>query len=222
LIHSTNTAPSLRSTIRQAAKRSHYDKTTIYPIIDQAVIATVAVSIRNDPFVLPMAIARIDDAVYLHGSRTSRLIKHLADGHDVCLCSVHLDGIVVARSGMHCSANYHSVVVHGKGRAIEGEQKAELLNQVVYRIIPGSEGDYRAHLPKELKATTLIEIPLDESACKIRTGGPIDDKDDLLLPYWAGEIPVQQVYGKPIPAKDLNASIKTPEYASHYHRPAFK
>lgn len=212
-------APSKRATIRQAAKRSHYERKIIDPIIDQAIIATVAIAIDNEPFVLPMAIARIGDSVYLHGSRTSRLMKHLAAGNQVTVCITHLDGIVVARSGMHCSANYRSVVIHGRCKEINGPEKADLLYQVVYRIIPGSEDDYRDHLSKELKATSLIEIGLDESACKIRTGGPIDDKDDLKLPYWAGVIPIQQVYGEPIPSEDLSAGIETPDYALHYQRP---
>lgn len=212
-------APSQRATIRQSAKRSCYDRKIIDSIIDQAIIATVAIAIDNDPFVLPMAIARIGDAIYLHGSRTSRLIKHLAAGNEATICITHVDGIVVARSGMHCSANYRSVVIHGRGNEIIGPQKADLLHQVVYRIIPGSEGDYRDHLPKELKATTLIKIELDESACKVRTGGPIDDKDDLKLPYWAGVIPVQQVYGDPIPSDDLAGGFETPDYALNYKRP---
>ncbi len=210
-------APSPRATIRQAAKRSHYDQKTIYGIIDQAIVATVAVTIDDAPYSIPMAIARIDNAVYLHGSRTSRLMKHLAQGHELSLCIVHVDGIVVARSGMHCSANYRSVVIHGKGQVIE-ENKAALLHQVVTALIPGSEGDFRDHLPKELKATTLIKVPLDESAAKIRTGGPIDDKQDLELPYWAGVIPIEQVYKSPLPADDLNPNIQLPDYARNYSR----
>lgn len=217
--HPSHQAPSQRATIRQAAKRSHYDKETIYQVIDQAIIATVSISLEGDPVAIPMAIARIDDAVYLHGSRNSRLIKHLAAGHALSLCIVHLDGIVVARSGMHCSANYRSVVVHGRAFSIEDESRADLLHQVVQRIIPGSEGDYRDHLAKELKATTLLRVPLDESACKIRTGGPIDDKEDISLPYWAGVIPVNHSYGKPVPAHNLDASIKVPDYARNYRRP---
>ncbi len=215
----TREAPSQRATLKQAPKRAHYDKQTIHTVLDQAVIASVAVSIDNEPFVLPMAIARIDDAVYLHGSSTSRLMRHLAAGYALCLNVTHLDGIVVARSAMHCSANYRSLVVHGKGQVVEGEDKARLLHQITTRIIPGSEGDYRDHLPKELKATTLIKVPLDEAACKIRSGGPIDDKADLELPYWAGVIPVQQVYGEPLASQDLHESIELPDYARHYQRP---
>jgi uncharacterized protein len=213
-------APSKRTTIRQSANRAVYEMNTLKRIIDDALIATVSISVDNEPFVVPMAIARIGDCVYLHGLKTSRLMKQLVAGAPVCICVAHVDGIIVARSGMHCSANYRSAVIHGQGQSIEGEEKARLLHEVVYRVIPGSEGDYRDHLTKELKATTLIAIPLDESACKVRTGGPIDDDEDIALPYWAGEIPVHQVYGEPIPSVDLPDGIETPEYARQYKRPA--
>ena len=212
-------APSQRSAIRQTPARAVYDMQTIYDVVDQSIIATVAIAVNNEPFVLPMAIARIDDKVYLHGLKTSRLMTHLRAGSEVCICITHLDGIVVARSGMHCSANYRSVVIHGRGLEISEAEKPALLHQVVHRIIPGSEGDYRDHIAKELKATSLFAIPLVESACKIRKGGPVDDLEDLQLPYWAGVIPVHHAYGKPIPADDLAEGIQTPHYALHYKRP---
>ncbi|MGH1428832.1 MAG: pyridoxamine 5'-phosphate oxidase family protein [Arenicella sp.] len=216
----TKPAPSARSQIKQSAKKAHYDQQSVYRVIDDAVIGTVAIIDNNAPIAIPMAIARIGDKLYLHGSRSSRLMKSIASGSQVCINITHLDGIVVARSGMHCSANYRSVVIHGQGEEItHPEEHARLLYEITYQIIPGSEGDYRPHLKKELKATTLIAIPLSESACKIRTGDPIDDPEDLNLPYWAGVIPVTQVYGEPIPSKDLSQEIETPDYALHYQRP---
>lgn len=206
-------APSARATVRQTAARAHYDADTVHAIIDEALVGTVSVSIDGQPFAIPMMVARIDEDIYLHGSRTSRIIKHLTAGHEVCVAFTLIDGIVVARSGMNCSANYRSVVVHGTGTAVEGEEKAALLHQITYAIIPGSKGDYREHLPEELKATSLIRIPLTEAACKVRTGGPKDDKDDVSLSHWAGVIPLSHVYGEPIPAADLPAGIETPEYA---------
>jgi len=212
-------APSKRSTIRQSANRAVYDVKTINNIMDQSIIATVSIAVDDEPFVMPMAIARIGEYVYLHGLKTSRLMQQLAAATPVCICVTHLDGIIVARSGMHCSANYRSVVIHGQGQVIDGDEKAKLLHQIVCRIIPGSEGDYREHLDKELKATTLIAIPLRESACKVREGGPIDDEADKSLPYWAGEIPVHQVFGEPVPSADLSEGIETPVYAKMYQRP---
>ncbi|MFT7387696.1 MAG: nitroimidazol reductase NimA-like FMN-containing flavoprotein [Candidatus Endobugula sp.] len=212
-------APTQRSIIKQGAAKADYSQETIYSIVDDAVMGVVAIATENGPLALPMAIARIGDHVYLHGSRSSRLMKHLAAGNEVCICITHLDGIVVARSGMHCSANYRSVVVHGKGIEITApEEHAEMLYQITHKIIPGSDGDYRKHLSKELKATALVAIPLAESACKIRVGGPNDDKEDLDLPYWAGVIPVTQVYGEPVPSGDLRSGIATPAYALHHKR----
>lgn len=211
-------APSARATIKQTAKRADYDPATLYAIIDAAKIGVVAVAIENEPFALPMMVARLDDHIYLHGSRTSRLIKHLSAGHPLCVTFTHLDGIVVARSGMHCSANYRSAVVHGVGRVIEGEAKAERLMAITYAIIPHSQGDYRTIHANELKATSLIAMPLSEAACKVRSGGPVDDAEDLSLPYWAGIIPLQHVYGEPIPASDLAEGIATPDYAVNFAR----
>lgn len=212
--------PSDRSKVKQGAKKASYNQQDIYEIIDDAIIGTVAIVDNGSPIAIPMAVARIDDKLYLHGSRSSRLMKAIAAGNEVCINITHLDGIVVARSGMHCSANYRSVVVHGKGEeVIEPDDHARLLYEITYKIIPGSEGDYREHLKKELKATTLVAVPLFESACKVRTGGPIDDKADLELPYWAGVIPVKRVYGQPVPSEDLSQKIKTPEYALNYQRP---
>lgn len=206
-------APSARATVKQTAARADYEAATLYQIIDEALVGTVAIAVDGQPFALPMMVARIDHHIYLHGSRTSRIIKHLSAGHEVCVAFTLIDGIVVARSGMNCSANYRSAVVHGKGEVVEGAEKAELLHQITYTIIAGSQGDYREHLPEELKATSLIRIPLDEAACKVRTGGPNDDKDDVNLPYWAGVIPLTHVYGEPIPATNLPEGIATPEYA---------
>lgn len=206
-------APSARATVKQTAARADYEAETVYAIIDQALVGTVSIAMDGQPFALPMMVARIDDQIYLHGSRTSRIIKHLTAGNEVCVAFTIIDGIVVARSGMNCSANYRSVVVHGKGTAVEGAEKAELLHQITYTIIPGSKGDYREQLPEELKATSLIRIPLNEAASKVRVGGPKDDKDDVALPHWAGVIPLTHVYGEPLPAADLPAGIETPEYA---------
>lgn len=206
-------APSARATVKQTAARANYEANTLYAIIDEALVGTVSIALEGQPFAMPMMVARIDDHIYLHGSRTSRIIKHLSAGNEVCIAFMLIDGIVVARSGMNCSANYRSAVVHGKGVALEGAEKAELLHQITYTLIPGSKGDYREHLPEELKATSLIRIPLTEAACKVRTGGPKDDKDDISLPHWAGVIPLTHSYGEPIPAADLPAGIATPDYA---------
>lgn len=209
-------APSARATVKQSAARANYETDTLYAIIDAALVGTVSIAMDGQAFAIPMMVVRIDDHIYLHGSRTSRIIKHLRAGHEVCVAFTLIDGIVVARSGMNCSVNYRSAVVHGKGEELDGAEKAELLYQITYKIIPGSQGDYREHLPEELKATSLIRIPLDEAACKVRTGGPNDDKDDINLPYWAGTIPLTQVYGEPIPADNLPAGLPTPDYALNF------
>ena len=122
-----------------------------------------------------------------------------------------VDGLVKARSAMHGSMNYRSAVVFGKGEAVTGDAKEQVLDLFTEKLILGSNGEFRPHLAKELKATELIRIPLDEASCKVRTGDPIDDEEDISLTYWAGVIPLECVAGTPTPASDLPASVAVPE-----------
>ncbi|MDC0948821.1 pyridoxamine 5'-phosphate oxidase family protein [Gammaproteobacteria bacterium] len=212
-------SPSKRVTVRQSAERADYDRDSIYAVIDDAIVATIAIADDDGPIVIPMVIGRIDDAIYLHGSRTSRIMRYLAAGHPVSVCVHHLDGLVVARSTMHCSANYRSAVIHGRCELVDETEKVDLLDALSESIFPGSSHDFRDHLPKELKATALVRLSLAEAAAKIRCGGPNDDEEDLELPYWAGVIPIRRVFDAPIDADDLPSGINAPDYARHYRRP---
>lgn len=209
---------SQRSTIRQSPARAEYDVAILKQILDDTLVGTVAVSIDGEPIAIPMAVARIGDCLYLHGLRTSRLMKHLAAGHPLCISIHHEDGIVVAKSGMHCSLNYRSVVIHGAASVVPEDQKAELLYQVTEAIIPNSRQDFRPHLPKELKATMLLAVPFNEAACKVRAEGPNDDPADTDLSYWSGVIPIKRSFGEPQTAEDSGAG-SIPNYAKHYARP---
>ena len=191
--------------VRQAADRALYDRDTLYAILDVAPIGHIAFVHDGWPQSIPTAIARIDDGLWLHGSRSSRLYRVLAAGDPVAVSVCLVDGLVKARSAFHCSMNYRSAVVFGRGTPVEGGAKTDILDRFTDRLIPGCEGDYRPHLAKELKATELIRIPLDQASCKVRTGGPIDDDEDVGLPHWAGVIPQTVVNGVPIDAENLPA-----------------
>jgi len=196
--------------VRQAANRAVYERDTLHAILDAASIGHVAFVHDGWPQSIPTAIARLDDGLWLHGSRSSRLYRTLAAGEPVAVSVCLVDGLVKARSAFHCSMNYRSAVVFGRGTPVEGEAKLAILNRFTDFLIPGCEGDYRPHLAKELKATELIRIPLDQASCKVREGGPIDDDEDLGLPHWAGVIPQRVVNGVPIGAEDLPAGVTLP------------
>jgi len=206
-----NQPPSERTQVRQASKRGAYDTQTLHAILDASSIGHVAFNYDGVPHSIPTAIARIDDGLWLHGSRSSRLYKLLAAQQPVAVSVCIVDGLVKARSAFHCSMNYRSAVVFGRGKAVLGDAKIAILDQFTEKLIPGSKGDFREHLAKELKATELIRIPLDEASCKVRTGDPIYDEEDLSLPYWAGVIPLTSVNAAAQPAANLPAGITLPD-----------
>lgn len=202
--------PGDRRRVRQMAVRGQYDRDTIEAILDACLVGHVAFVVDGQPFSIPTAIARIDDWLYLHGSRSSRLFRQLADGVPVAVSVCLVDGLVKARSAFHCSMNYRSVVVFGCAGMVAEDEQAELLYRFTERLIPVAREHYRAHLAKELKATMLVRLPLTEASAKLRSGGPVDDAEDLGLPHWAGVIPLRTVMGAPEPAADLAPGIAAP------------
>lgn len=201
-----------RNRVRQSANRAAYDQETLYTVLDACRIGHVAIIDQGKPISIPSAVARIGDYLYLHGSNSSRLFKAMAEGCDICVSVCELDALVVARSAMHCSMNYRSAVVFGSGEKVPDNEKVALLDDFTEHLIPGSRGHFRPHLAKEIKATTLIRIRLDEASTKIRTGGPIDDEEDLSLPIWAGEIPLTVVQGIAVDADNLPSGIAQPAF----------
>ena len=196
--------------VRQAAERGQYDHDSIHAVLDACVIGHVAIALDGRAVSIPTAIARIGEHLYLHGSTKSRLFMHMASGAEISVSCAVVDGLVKARSQMHCSMNYRSAVVHGRGEVVGGMDKAGLLDAFTEHLIPGSAGDYRDHLPKELKATLLIRVPLDQTSVKVRSGGPNDDAEDLGLPHWAGVIPIAQHCAAPEAAEGVPAGATPP------------
>lgn len=193
--------------VRQSPKRASYDKESLYATLDACNIGHVSFVDNGWPQSVPTAIARIDDYLYLHGHPKSRLYKALGNGERVCVSACRVDGLVKARSAFHCSMNYRSAVVFGCASLVEGDQKVDLLDKFTNHLIPGSLSDFRPVLAKELKGTALVRILLDEYSVKIRNGDPVDDDEDIDLPHWAGVIPIESTYGKPISAADLTDGL---------------
>jgi len=207
-----------RSRVRRAAPRAAYERETVYRIIDEALICHVGFLVDGEPRVLPTAIARLGDAVYIHGSRRSLLIRSTEAGQPACLTVTHLDGLVVARSAFHCSMNYRSVVIHARGRKVTGRRKVALLDALTERLLPGHGASFRAHKPKELAATAIVEFPLEEASAKLRSGPPADDEEDYARPVWAGVVPLALRAGRPQPDPRLAAGIEVPPYLRRYRR----
>lgn len=204
-----------RHEVRRLPERASYDRASVHGVLDSGWLAHVAFVVDGQPFVIPMLYARDGERILLHGSIASRLQTALASGIDCCLCVTHVDGLVLARSHFHHSANYRSVVVFGRARPIvDPATKAEAMHRFVEAMIPGRAADARPADAQELAATSVLEMPIDAASVKRRDGGPRDHPDDLALPVWAGVLPVAHAYGAPQPAEDLDPSVSFPGYLS--------
>jgi nitroimidazol reductase NimA-like FMN-containing flavoprotein (pyridoxamine 5'-phosphate oxidase superfamily) len=195
-----STASSLRTKVRRVPARAAYDRATIDAILDEAMVAHVGFLHEGQPYVIPTLHARIGDTVYFHGSAAGRAIRTLGEGAPACLTVTLLDGVVLARSAFHHSVNYRSVVVLGTARPLEEpSERASALEALLERLLPGRWPEVRPPSPKELRATGVLALALDEVSAKARTGPPVDDQDDYLLDSWAGVIPLRMAAGVPQP-----------------------
>lgn len=208
-----------RTKIKRLPKRGTFDRETIYKILDEAFICHIGFAVENQPFVIPTAYGRKDDLLYIHGSAASRMMRNLAEGIDVCVTVTLVDGLVLARSAFHHSINYRSVIIFGNaGIVTEEAEKAEALKIFTEHLIPQRWDEIRLPDSKELKATTVLRLPITEASAKIRTGNPVDDEADYDLNVWAGVIPLTPTAGKPLADERLKKGISAPGYALNYKR----
>ena len=207
-----------RSKLKRIPKRGSQERELIYSILDEALIAHVGFVNNEQPFVIPMAFGRKGDRLYLHGSPVSRLLKTLERGVDICLNVTILDGLVIARSLFHHSMNYRSVVLFGKAKLVPEDEKMSALKALTDQMILGRWQESRIPNTKELKATSVLSFDINEGSAKVRTGAPLDDAEDYSLPYWAGELPLKLVPGKPIPDSKLDKAIAIPSNIANYQR----
>ena len=191
-------APSPRSRVKRLPKRAHYDRETIYGILDAAFVCHIGYVVDRQPYVTPTAYWREGDAVYWHGSSKSRMLMALEKHPSICLTVTILDALVVARSGFHKSVNYRSAMLFGKPcKVAEPQDKLARMEAFVERLYPGRWRELRPVNRQELKATTVLCMHIEEASAKVRTGPPVDDEPDYLLPIWGGLIPVRQELGEP-------------------------
>jgi uncharacterized protein len=212
-------SPTERTTLKRLPKRGVYDRDVVYAILDEALICHVGFTVNDRPIVIPTGFGRVDDRLYIHGSQASRMLRTVGVGIDVCITVTLLDGLVLARSAFHHSMNYRSVVIFGRASVIENrEEKLAALVAFSEHVIPGRWAEVREPTEQELKATTVLALPLAEVSAKVRTGPPLDDEEDYALDVWAGVIPLRLNTCAPISDPRLPQNIEPPAYAINYKR----
>ena len=214
-----NYSPTARTRVVRESHRGVYDRETAYKILDEGFICHVGFVVEGQPFVIPTGYGRAGDNLYIHGSAASRMLRNLDQGVAVCVTVTLLAGLVLARSIFNHSMNYRSVVVLGTAVAVENPQeKLEALRRLSEHILPGRWQESRQPDPKELKATLVMRLPINEFSAKVRQGPPIDDEEDYAFPTWAGVIPLEMVAGAPIDDPRLEPGRVVPEYVKSYSR----
>jgi nitroimidazol reductase NimA-like FMN-containing flavoprotein (pyridoxamine 5'-phosphate oxidase superfamily) len=211
--------PTSRTRLVREADRAVYDRETVYRILDEGFLCHAGFVVDGQPFVIPTSYGRKDASLYIHGSAASRMLRQMKEGVPVCITVTLLEGLVLARSIFNHSMNYRSVVVLGKATLVDDpEEKLAALRMLSEHILPGRWDDSRQPNERELKATSVLRVPIEEFSAKVRLGPPVDDEEDYSFPTWAGVVPLAMVAGKPIDDARLMPEIEVPEYARKYSR----
>jgi nitroimidazol reductase NimA-like FMN-containing flavoprotein (pyridoxamine 5'-phosphate oxidase superfamily) len=212
-------AANTRTRVTRMPSRADYEREAIEAILDEAIVSHLGtVSPDGHPVVIPTLHARAGDWLYIHGSAASPTLRR-AERAEICLTATLLDGLVLARSAVHHSVNYRSVVVFGQAEKIEdAEGKCKALEAFTEKLVPSRWGDARLPTEKELRAVGVLRLPLKEASAKVRTGGPLDDEDDYALPVWAGTVDLRLVAGAPRPDERLLPDVECPSYISELSR----
>ena len=201
----TGTPPSVlavtdRTRIKRMPKRGVFDRSAVYRILDEGFVCHVAFAVDGQPYAIPTGYARVGDAIYLHGSAASRMLRSLGAGLSVCVTVTLVDGLVLARSAFHHSVNYRSVVILGQARLVtDPDEKAAALRAFTNHIVPGRWEEVRPVTAQELLGTSVLVLPIEEASAKVRTGPPKDDDEDLAWPVWAGVVPLVTSPGATVP-----------------------
>jgi uncharacterized protein len=216
-VKSTNSNPTPRTRIVREAQRAVYDRDAVNRILDEAFVCHVGFIADGQPYVIPTSYGRDGNVLYLHGSAASRMLRNLEQGVPVCVTVTLLDGLVLARSVFNHSMNYRSVVILGAATLVDDPaEKIAALRALSEHILPHRWDDARQPSEKELKATSVLRIPIEEFSAKVRVGPPVDDEEDYAFPTWAGVIPLEIKAGGPVP--DDRCQSELPAYLQNYSR----
>jgi uncharacterized protein len=211
--------PTARTRVIRESERGVYDRETVSTILDEGFLCHVGFSVDGQPFVIPTSYGRDGANLYIHGSAASRMLRQMKDGVQVCVTVTLLDGLVLARSIFNHSMNYRSVVILGKATLVDDPaEKLAALRVLSEHIIPHRWDDVRQPNERELKATSVLRLPIKEFSAKVRQGPAIDDAEDYSFPTWAGVIPLEMVTGEPIDDSRLLPGRLVPEYVKNYSR----
>lgn len=217
----TSSVVTDRTTLRRRRDRGHHERAVIDAILDEGLLCHVGFTSGGAPFVVPMAYARVGDALYLHGAAANRTLRALAEGAEACVTVTLLDGLVLARAAFHHSMNYRCVMLFGRARRVVDEDEQQLASAALLdHMAPGRSADARPPRPAELRRTLILRFPIAEASAKVRLGPPIDDPEDMMLATWAGVIPVQLVAGPPIDDQHMAPGTPVPGYAAGHPRRA--
>lgn len=211
--------PTPRTRVIRESERGVYDREAVYQILDEGFLCHVGFAVDGQPFVIPTSYGRKDDSLYIHGSAASRMLRQLKQSVPVCITVTLLDGFVLARSVFNHSMNYRSVVILGQATLVDDPaEKLEALRTLSEHILPGRWADSRGPNERELKATSVLRVPIEEFSAKVRTGPPIDDEEDYAFPTWAGVVPLEIKAGTPINDPRLDPARGLPRYIDPYSR----
>jgi uncharacterized protein len=209
-----------RTRVYRKPGRGSYDRELVHSILDEALVCHVGFVQDGQPYVIPTIHAREGETLFLHGARGNRMLAALDDGTSCCLTATLVDELVLARAALHHSLNYRSVMVLGTAREItDPDEKQRALRAVVEHIAPGRADEVRGPDASDLKSTKVLSLPIEEASAKVRTGPPVDEKSDLELPYWAGQLPLTQGTRDPVPAPDLTQDLPVPDHVAGWTRP---
>ena len=197
-------------------ERAVNDRAAMYEVLDSNILCHLGMVFDGQPYVLPYGYAREGDRILIHGSSGARFMRALAEGAPLCLTVTELTGRVVARTTFNSSMNYRSVVVLGCANEVTGDEKARLLEVISDGFLPGRSAEVRASTKKEIAATTLLSISLEEASLKVRAHGVEDDEADLNTGVWAGVVPLKLIAGEPEPDGEEAASLPIPESVKRY------
>lgn len=209
--------PGKKIKVNRIPERGFYDSDTINKIIDEALYCNISFVQDGRPFIIPTIHARMNDHLVFHGAKASRLLKQISGGEEIAVSITILDGLVLARSVFHHSMNYRSVVIFGKGKLIENKnEKLNALEAITNHILPGRWDDARKPNEKELNATSVVSLKIDEASAKIRSGPPKDEEEDYDLPVWAGVLPLSKTFAQPEEDLKLKPGILLPDYIEKF------
>jgi uncharacterized protein len=192
--------PTPRTRVRRHPERAHYDRETVFAILDAALMCHIGYVIDGKPYVTPTLFWREGERLYWHGSSASRMLRTQAPGIPVCLTVSHVDGLILARCAFRHSLNYRAVMTFGTARIVDDAAEKEAgFNAFIERVYPGRTGIMRSISTQELKATSLMGMTIEDASAKIRSGGPLDLEQDYAADCWAGTVPIAMRMGAPIP-----------------------